>query len=218
MPSPGHPSRSKGHRPRATSSHPHDAQRQPARVCALGLVTGPHSTLLAAEEPRAACPSHLPPGTDGLGRESAQPRTPLNTTREREGRREDRAARPSSTNDRQSKGPGQETQKGTYRLEPPYQRPARGPREERASKGNRRGGKATTAGARAHKHNRHAARTKGATRPSTRNAQTAWNGVPADEDKGHPGGAARQKQHQGREGGRARGGAGRQEVAPAPSS
>ena len=62
LPNPRHPSRSKRHRPRATSSHPHNAQSQPATVCAVEFVTGPHSARPAPEEPRAACPSHLPPG------------------------------------------------------------------------------------------------------------------------------------------------------------
>ena len=68
---------------------------------------------------------------------SVQPRIPLNTNGEQEGRREDHPL--SLTNDRQSKGPGQETQRGTKRLERPYQCPARGPREGRAPKGSGRG-------------------------------------------------------------------------------
>ena len=51
------------------------------------------------------------------------------------------------------------------------------------------------AGARAHTHaNGHAGTTRRATGPSSRNAQTAWNGVPASEGKGHPDGRARHKQ------------------------
>ena len=128
------------------------------------------------------------------------------TIREQDSRCEGRAAPPSPTNDRQSKGPEQEKRKGTNRLERPYQRPARGPREGRSPNSNRNGGAATTAGARAHKaHNEHRACTERTTKPSSRNAQTTWNGVPAGEDKGHPDGATRYKHRDGREGGTAGG-------------
>ena len=40
----------------------------------------------------------------------------------------------------------------------------------------------------------HAGTTRRATRPSSRTAQTAWNGVPASEGKGHPDGTARHTQ------------------------
>ena len=40
----------------------------------------------------------------------------------------------------------------------------------------------------------HAGRTRRATGPSPRNAQTAWNGVPASEDRGRPDGTARHTQ------------------------
>ena len=54
---------------------------------------------------------------------------------------------------------------------------------------------ADTARARAHTHGKgHAGTTRRATGPGARNAQTAWNGVPASEDKGHPDGTARHTQ------------------------
>ena len=46
----------------------------------------------------------------------------------------------------------------------------------------------------AHRRKGPAGTTRRATRPSTRNAQTAWNGVPASEAKGHPDGTARNTQ------------------------
>ena len=46
----------------------------------------------------------------------------------------------------------------------------------------------------AHKRKGHAGTTRRATGPSTRKAQTAWNGVPASEGKGHPDGTARHTQ------------------------
>ena len=52
----------------------------------------------------------------------------------------------------------------------------------------------------AHTRNRHAARTGRATGPSPRNAQTAWNGVPAGKGKVQPGGTTRNTHRQGPEG------------------
>ena len=46
----------------------------------------------------------------------------------------------------------------------------------------------------AHTRKGHAGTTRRATGPSAWNAQTAWNGVPASEDKGHPDGTARHTQ------------------------
>ena len=71
-------------------------------------------------------------------------------------------------------------------MERPYQRPVPGPRQVRTPH-HPGGGGADAAGARAHTH---AKGTQGPTRkatgPSSRNAQTAWNGVPASEGRGHP--------------------------------
>ena len=47
---------------------------------------------------------------------------------------------------------------------------------------------------RTHTQKGHAGTTRRATGPSARNAQTAWNGVPASEGKGHPDGTARHTQ------------------------
>ena len=75
-------------------------------------------------------------------------------------------------------------------VERPYQRPVRGPREV-PTPHHPGGGGAEAAGAREHTH---AGTTRRATGPSLRNAQTAWNGVPASEGKRHPDGTARHKQ------------------------
>ena len=96
----------------------------------------------------------------------------------------------------QSKGPGQDTRRGTDRVERPYQRPAPGPREVRAphNPGEGRGGSGRRGSASAHTHKGHAGKRRRATGPSSRNAQTAWNGVPGSEGKGHPDGTARHTQ------------------------
>ena len=102
---------------------------------------------------------------------------------------------------RRSTGPGQETRRGTNRLERPYRRPAPELRVVRALH-RPRGGRVRRGSTSAHTRNRHAARTRRATGPSPRNAQTAGNGVPAGEGRGHPGGTARNTHREGREGGR----------------
>ena len=79
-------------------------------------------------------------------------------------------------------------------MERPYQRPVPGPREMHTPH-HPGGGGADAAGARAHTQEKgHAGTTRRATGPSARNAQTAWNGVPASEGKGHPDGTARHTQ------------------------
>ena len=58
----------------------------------------------------------------------------------------------------------------------------------------RGGGSGRRGSASAHTRKGHAERARKATGPSSRNAQTAWNGVPVSEGKGHPDGTARHKQ------------------------
>ena len=58
----------------------------------------------------------------------------------------------------------------------------------------RGGGSGRRGSASAHTRKGHAGTTRRATGPSARNAQTAWNGVPASEGKGHPDGTARHTQ------------------------
>ena len=66
-----------------------------------------------------------------------------------------------------------------------------------------RGGESGRRGsASAHTRKGHAGTTRKATGPSSRNAQTAWNGVPASEGKGHPEGTARHTQRRTRGAGR----------------
>ena len=88
--------------------------------------------------------------------------------------------------------PGQDTRRGTGHMKRPYQHPAPGPREMRAP--HHPAGSGHRESASAHTRKGHAGTTRRATGPSARNAQTAWNGVPASEDKGHPDGTARHTQ------------------------
>ena len=75
--------------------------------------------------------------------------------------------------------------------------------------GRRRRGSAIT-----HTHNGHAGNTRRATGPSPQGAKTAWTGVPASEDKGHPDGTARHTQRRKR--GAGRGKRGRQDTRHRP--
>ena len=97
--------------------------------------------------------------------------------------------RPPPKHARRSKGPGQDTRRGTDHVERPYQRPVPGPREMRTPH-HPGGGGADTARARAHTHERD---TRGLPEGQP-DRQTAWNGVPASEGKGHPDGTARHTQ------------------------
>ena len=79
-------------------------------------------------------------------------------------------------------------------MERPYQRPVPGPPELRTPHHPGGGGSGRRGSAGAHTRKGHAGTTRRATGPSSRNAQTAWNGVPASERKGHPDGTARHMQ------------------------
>ena len=79
-------------------------------------------------------------------------------------------------------------------MERPYQRPVPEPREVRMPHHPGGGGSGRRGSASAHTRKGHAGATRRATGPSSRNAQTAWNGVPASEGKGHTDGTARHKQ------------------------
>ena len=79
-------------------------------------------------------------------------------------------------------------------MERPYQRPVPGPREVRTPHHPGMGGSGRRGSASAHTHKGHAGTTRRATGPSSRTAQTAWNGVPASKGKGQPDRTARHMQ------------------------
>ena len=78
-------------------------------------------------------------------------------------------------------------------MERPYQRPVPGPREV-GTPHHPGGGGGRRGSASAHTRKGHAGTIRRATGPSSRNAQTAWNGVPASKGEGHPDGTARHTQ------------------------
>ena len=79
-------------------------------------------------------------------------------------------------------------------MERRYQRPVPGLREVRTPHHPGGGGSGHRRSASAHTCKGHAGTTRRATGPSSQNAQTAWNGVPARDGKGHPDGTARHTQ------------------------
>ena len=85
----------------------------------------------------------------------------------------------------------------------PYQRQVLGPRKVRTPH-HPGGGGGDAAGARAHTHAKGMRGYQKGNRISSRNAQTAWNGVPASEGKGHPDRTARHTQRGARGAGRGR--------------
>ena len=229
-PTPDAPHPGKRRPPRAPSCRPRSAQSQVARARAVGLPTGPHARTPRTHSQWVVGPGRTPERTGGRAWESARPRTPHTKARgappgrpraaptARKANTQKQAcpqggARPQARQgdegtgppphepNRRSTGPRQETRRGTNRLERPYRRPAREPRVVRAPHrpggGRRRERRGSTS---THTHNGHAARTRRATGPSPRNAQTAWNGVLAGEGKGHPGGTTRNTHREGREG------------------
>ena len=129
------------HRDRAGPPHPH------ARAHNADPDSPPSGRAVGgggAQDPRR--PTHrskAPP----RGRPTAAPTTPSQV-----GGNRDRTA-PPPKHARRSKGPGQDTRRGTDHVERPYQRPVPGPREMRAPH-HPAGEGADTARARAHTHER----------------------------------------------------------------
>ena len=150
----------RGAPPRAPSCHPHSPQSQLARARAVVLVTGPHLHP-PHPQPVGGQPRPHAPRTGGQVWESARPRTPHTQARgppPRPPRAAPTAGKASSQGqarpqggerpqarqgdegtgpphpelNRRSTGPGQETRRGTKRLERPYRRPAPEPRVVRA--------------------------------------------------------------------------------------
>ena len=173
-PTPDAPHPGRRRPPRAPSCRPHSAQSRLARARAVGLVTGPH----ARTHPMGSTQPQARYGETGPGR-------------------------PPPKHAKQSTGLRPDTRRGTDQVERPYQRPAPGPREVRAPHQLGEGrGRGRRESASAHTTKGHAGKTRAATGPSPQNAQTAWNGLPASEDKGQPDGMARHTQRRKRGAGR----------------
>ena len=120
------------------------------------------------------------------GRPAATPTTPSQV-----GGNRDRTAPPKHA--RRSKGPGPDPRGGHGPRGTALPAPSAGTTRD-AHATPPRGGGGHRESASAHTRKGHAGTTRRATRPSARNAQTVWNGVPASEGKGHPDRTARHTQ------------------------
>ena len=204
--------------PRHTNAtDPPRGAQPPQGVQAKGTEKGPHSRTPAPTTRGSRTPTAPPVGGQSGEGERLTPDAPRNsrrhpprgrptatpTTPSQVGGNRDRTA--PHKHARRSKGPGADTRRCTDHVERPYQRPVPGPREVRTPYHPGEGG-ADAAGARAHTHAEgHAGTTRRATGPSARNAQTAWNGVPASERDtrtGRP--STHSTEHPGRGGGNER--------------
>ena len=126
-------------------------------------------------------------GTPPRGRPSANPTTPSQV-----GGNRDRTAPAQGRQTEQGTGAGHAEGHGPRGTGLPA--PSAGtPRDAHATP-PRGGGSGRRGSASARTRKGHAGTTRRATGPSTRNAQTAWNGVPASEGKGHPDVTARHTQ------------------------
>ena len=173
--------------------HPHSKQRRPARAHTVEPVLGPHARSDSTRNTRVAVP-RLPAPEDGRSEEGQRltADAPHNNS-PKQGGGEPGPDRPPPRHTRRSKGPGQDTRRGTDHVERPYQRPVPGPREVRTPHHPGRGERTLRERERTHTQRARGDYQK-ATGPSSWNAQTAWNGVPASEGKGHPDGTARHTQ------------------------
>ena len=147
------------------ATDPPRGEQPPQGVQAEGTEKGPHSRTPAPTTRGSRTPTARPVGGQSGEGGRLTPEAPRNsrrhpprgrptatpTTRSQVGGNQDQTAPPKHAT--QSKGPGQDTRRGTDHVERPYQRPVQGPREVRMPHHPERGG-ADAAGARAHTHER----------------------------------------------------------------
>ena len=208
--------------PGTAPHHPHGTQ-PPHGMQAKGTVMGPHTHTPAPAARWWQTPTARPVGgQSGEGerltahgpppppiRPPAHERhgpAPRGAYSRKPGRGEPGPDRPPPKHARRSKGPGQDTRRGTDHVERPYQRPVPGPREVRTPN-HLGGGGADAAGARAHTHGKGTRRlpegqpdrARGTHRPPGMAYQRARV---KDTRMGQP--ATRSAGHAGREGGNGR--------------
>ena len=196
--------------------HPHSEQRRPAEAHAVEPVLGPHAHTNRTRDTRVAVP-RLPAPEDRRSGEGhrltpdaphnsgrpAPPRgRPPTTPAARSPHRACRSSQVGGNRDRTAPPKARQTEQGTgaghaeghgprgTALPAPSAATARGSHATPP----RGGGSGRRGSASAHTCKGHAGTTRRATGPSSLNAQTALNGVPASEGKGHPDGTARHKQ------------------------
>ena len=158
----------------------HSEQHRPARAHAVGPVRRSHARTDCTQDTRDAEPWQPAPEDGRLG--AAAPATPSQV-----GGNRDRTAPPQARQTEHGTGAGHAEGHGPSGTALPA--PSAGTARDARATPPSGGGKAD-----AHTRKGNAGTTGRATGPSARNAQTAWNGVPASEGKGHPEGTARHTQ------------------------
>ena len=196
--------------------HPHSEQRRPAKAHAVEPVLGPHAHTDCTRNTRVVVP-RLPAPEDGRSGEGQRltpdaphnsgrpappwgrpPTTPAARSRHtacrpsQVGGNLDWTAPPQAGQTEQGTGAGHAEGHGPRGTALPV--PSAGTARGAHATPLRGGGSGRRGSASAHTRKGHAGTTRRATGPSSRNAQTARNGVPASEGKGHPDGTARHTQ------------------------
>ena len=168
-----------------------DTRRSSQRWQASPLGTAPH-------QPRGTQP---PQGTQAKGTVlGPHTHTPAPTASSQVGGNRDRTAPPQAHQTEQGTGAGHAEGHGPHGTALPA--PSAGTARGAHATPPTGGGSGCRGSASAHTRKGHAGTTRRATGPSSRNAQTAWNGVPASEGKGHPDEMARHTQRRTRGAGR----------------
>ena len=205
--------------PHTNATDPPRGAQPPQGVQAEGTEKGPHTRTPAPTTRGSRTPTARPVGGQSGEGERLTPDAPRNSRRQpplgtpyrhphnpKPSRGEPGPDRPPPKNARRSKGPGQDTRRGTDHVERPYQRRVPGPREVRTPD-HPEGGGVDAAGARAHTHERGTRglpggqpdRARGTHRPRGMAYQRARV---RDTRTGRP--ATRSAEHAGREGGNER--------------
>ena len=187
--------------PRHTNAtDPPRGAEPPQGVQAEGTEKGPHTRTPAPTARGSRTPTARPVGGQSgegarltpdaprksrrhppQGRPTAAPTTPSQV-----GGNRDRTAPPQARQTEQGTGAGHAEGHGPRGTALPA--PSAGTTRGVHATPPRGGGSGRRGSASAHTRKGHAGTTRRATRPGARNAQTAWNGVPASEGKGHPDG------------------------------
>ena len=193
--------------PRHTNAtDPPRGAQPPQGVQAEGTEKGPHTHTPAPTTCRSQTPTARPVGGQSGEGERLTPDAPRNSRRHPPRGRptatpstpsqvrgnQDRTAPPQARHSEQGTGAGHAEGHGPRGTALPA--PSAGTTRGAHATPPRGGGSGRRGSASAHTRKGHAGTTRRATGLSARNAQTAWNGVPASEGKGHPDGTARHTQ------------------------
>ena len=152
-------------------------------------LTGPPGRTNGGHGARAAPPPPPPPPEAAPRHTNAtDPPQGERTAPSQVGGNRDRTAPPLARQTEQGTGAGHAEEHGPRGTALPA--PSAGTARGAHATPPRGGGSGRRGSASAHTRKGHAGTTRRATRPSSRNAQTAWNGISASEGKGHPDGTA----------------------------